>query len=95
MLQQAQPGIALIAAKSGATVVPVGIVGTYNMMPPGRKFPRPAKLVLAFGRPLCFPPDAPRQQILDDTMAAIACLLQQNGWPEALPAAADSPSPQT
>jgi 1-acyl-sn-glycerol-3-phosphate acyltransferase len=49
-------GVGLIARLSGVPVIPVGIVGTERSMPVGAGFPRPAKVVVRFGRPL--DPDA-------------------------------------
>ncbi len=50
-------GTAYLAARAGATVVPVGIAGTGEAMPTGARFPRPVRVRLAVGPPLV-PPDA-------------------------------------
>lgn len=42
-------GVAYLAAKTGARVVPVGIAGTAEAMPKGVKFPRRTKVVLQVG----------------------------------------------
>lgn len=44
-----QIGTAMIAKKSGAKILPVGIAGAAAMLPKGKLFPRRAKLVVCFG----------------------------------------------
>ena len=44
-------GVALLARRSGAPVVPVGIVGTARSMPLGRALPRPVAVRVRFGAP--------------------------------------------
>ena len=46
------PGAALIAYKSGATVVPVAVSGTEKIMPDGARFPRWPRIVVSFGEPI-------------------------------------------
>lgn len=49
---EAFPGAAMIAFKSGATVVPVAISGTEKVMPDGARFPRWPRIVVSFGEPI-------------------------------------------
>ncbi len=49
-----RPGIGLIAARSGAPVIPVGHSGTERALPRGARFIRRAPLRVRFGPPLCF-----------------------------------------
>lgn len=46
-----QQGAALLAIKSGATVVPAAIIGTDKVMLAGSRRPRFPRLTVAFGRP--------------------------------------------
>jgi 1-acyl-sn-glycerol-3-phosphate acyltransferase len=46
------PGFCLLARKSGATIVPVGIVGAYEALPRGAAYARPNPIRLAFGSPI-------------------------------------------
>ncbi len=84
-LQRAQPGLALIVRRSGAPVLPAAIIGTRNMMPPGKPFPRPAKLRMVFGDPIYFSEETPKETILRETMEAIARLLTDAGEPTESP----------
>ncbi|MDQ2985501.1 MAG: 1-acyl-sn-glycerol-3-phosphate acyltransferase [Armatimonadota bacterium] len=53
-LGEANKGVTLLAMKSGAPVLPVGIAGTHLWLPQGAKFPRRARLTVAFGEPFTF-----------------------------------------
>jgi 1-acyl-sn-glycerol-3-phosphate acyltransferase len=48
-------GVAFLAARTGATVVPVGIGGSASVMPKGSKFPRPLHIHLVVGEPIAAP----------------------------------------
>jgi 1-acyl-sn-glycerol-3-phosphate acyltransferase len=86
-LQPAKAGIGLAVIKSGATVLPARVFGTYEAWGRHQKFPRPHRVIVKFGQPMQF--DALRaeaqtcsktrlkelyQQVSDDIMAAIAKL---------------------
>jgi len=79
-LREPKPGAALLAVLSGARVVPVFVRGSGRAWPRGRRFPRPAKVRVAFGPPLRFPRPAggDKKEYYDtvsrDMMAAIAQL---------------------
>lgn len=53
-LGAAKPGIGLIAARSGAPVIPVFHRGTERVLPRGAWFPRPHRITVKFGPPLRF-----------------------------------------
>lgn len=79
-LREPKPGAALLAVLSGAPVVPVFVRGSGRAWPRGQRFPRPAKVRVAFGSPLRFPRPAggDKKEYYDsvsrDMMAAIAQL---------------------
>ena len=52
--QPLKPGLALLALRTGATVIPVGLLGTERLMPYGHNLPRPIRkpLIVRFGPPL-------------------------------------------
>ncbi|MBS1265709.1 MAG: hypothetical protein MAG471_01563 [Acidimicrobiaceae bacterium] len=68
-------GTAYLAARTGASVVPVGISGTEEAMPTGSRFPRPARVCVAVGEPIP-PPDrnAPRSVLREWTTTLTAGL---------------------
>jgi 1-acyl-sn-glycerol-3-phosphate acyltransferase len=45
-----RPGAALLSVRTGAPVVPVAITGTARAWPPGRRWPRPARIRVLVGR---------------------------------------------
>lgn len=49
-----QPGAAMLAKRSGAQVVPLGISGTETIMPKGGKGLKRARVTVVFGQPLLY-----------------------------------------
>ncbi len=47
-------GVALLAKRSGAPVLPVGIAGTHRKMPRGKSFPKFGRVTVAFGEPFLY-----------------------------------------
>jgi long-chain acyl-CoA synthetase len=45
-------GVGIIAKELNIPLVPVAIMGTYKMMPSGKFFPKPVKLIVSIGNPL-------------------------------------------
>jgi 1-acyl-sn-glycerol-3-phosphate acyltransferase len=78
-LQAAQAGIGLLVQRSGVPVVPVAIIGTYAMLPPGQKRLKRARLTMIYGKPLTFGPYETREAIAAQVMAAIAQLIKESG----------------
>ncbi|MDR3331286.1 MAG: 1-acyl-sn-glycerol-3-phosphate acyltransferase [Synergistaceae bacterium] len=58
VLKDFEGGVALIASRTKAPIVPVWIEGTWEAYPVGRIFPRPHRVTLVFGRPI-LPDDLP------------------------------------
>ena len=46
-LQEARDGVALLALRSGAPIVPIGIAGSHDVWPKGQRFPHPGGRVTA------------------------------------------------
>jgi 1-acyl-sn-glycerol-3-phosphate acyltransferase len=51
-LLQFNKGVAMIAKRSGAPVIPVGISGTHTKWPKGQKKPKRGRTTVIFGKPL-------------------------------------------
>lgn len=78
-------GAAFLAARTGATIVPVGIGGTISVMPKGTRYPRPSKVHLIVGEPLAAParsaggrvPRSQVHQLTEDLRASIQGLYER------------------
>ncbi|MGH3493383.1 MAG: lysophospholipid acyltransferase family protein [Sciscionella sp.] len=83
-LHKGHTGVAQLTLATGALVVPVGLRGTEQLLPRGKKIPRPADVTVRFGAPLDFsrydgmaesPPV--RRSVTDEIMYAISELSGQ------------------
>ena len=76
-LYRGRSGIGWLALNSGAPVIPVAMMGTRKMLPPGAPLPRPARIEIRIGKPLEFghlagePPARARRTVADEVMFAI------------------------
>jgi 1-acyl-sn-glycerol-3-phosphate acyltransferase len=84
-LNPGQPGIGLLVLKSGAPVVPVAFLGTYQMLPKGSKKLKPGRVTLIAGKPLTFTKADSKEAIADRIMAEIAALMTAHGVPTEAP----------
>lgn len=85
-LYRGRTGVAWLALASGAPVVPVAVVGTERIQPIGARLPRPGRVTVRFGAPLCFAAPAgsagrARREAADAIMAAIGDLSGQQRAP--------------
>ncbi|MFF9362549.1 lysophospholipid acyltransferase family protein [Streptomyces griseoluteus] len=53
-LYKGKVGVAVMALKAGAPVVPCAMIGTFEAQPPGRRIPRLHPITIRFGEPLEF-----------------------------------------
>lgn len=53
-LYRGRTGVGYLALHSGAPVIPVAMVGTERILPPGRSVPRPGRIEIRIGEPLTF-----------------------------------------
>ena len=83
-LYRGRPGVGWLALRSGLPVIPVGMMGTRRILPPGKLMPRPGRVEIRVGEPLTFspelasgPPAKARRLITEQVMAAIKELTGQ------------------
>lgn len=83
-LYRGRTGVARLAMRTGAPVVPVAIHGTDTVQPRGRAVPRPGRIGLRFGAPMDFagrddgvPRGKAARQVTDEIMEAIRGLSGQ------------------
>ena len=82
-LYRGRAGVGWLALNTGAPVIPVAMLGTRKMLPPGAPLPRPTKIEVRIGKPLEFghlagdPPAKARRTIADEVMRAIGDLSGQ------------------
>lgn len=88
-LYRGRTGVAWLALKSGAPIVPVGIIGTERLQPIGARVPRIVRVTLHFGEPIDVQPyldrlaagagaGAVRRELTDRVMDAIAAVSGQD-----------------
>ena len=83
-LYRGRPGVGWLALKSGLPVIPVGMMGTRRVLPPGSVVPRLGRVEIRIGKPLTFAPEvteqAPakaRREITEQVIEAIKALTGQ------------------
>jgi 1-acyl-sn-glycerol-3-phosphate acyltransferase len=82
-LYRGRSGIGYLALNSGAPVIPVAMMGTRKMLPPGAPLPRPARIEIRIGKRMEFahlagePPARARRTVADEVMRAIGELSGQ------------------
>lgn len=60
-LQDARDGVAMLALRTGATIVPIGVGGSDRVWPRNRRLPRPGgRVTVRFGRPFRLADELPR-----------------------------------
>jgi 1-acyl-sn-glycerol-3-phosphate acyltransferase len=87
-LYRGRTGVGWLALHSQAPVIPVAMIGTEKLLPPGHKLPRPGRIEIRFGEPLVFDEfhDQPagakqRRAVTDRVIAAIGALSGQEYAP--------------
>jgi 1-acyl-sn-glycerol-3-phosphate acyltransferase len=87
-LYRGRTGVGYLALHSGAPVIPVAMVGTEKILPPGHRVPRPGRIEIRIGEPLSFaelrgqPPGArQRRAVTDEVVQAIQKLSGQEFVP--------------
>ncbi len=76
-IKEFKKGVGIIARELNMPLVPVAIRGTYEMLPAGRRFPRPAKLDIFIGKPV-YPAGLDYDGIVNMLYQKVVELLEQN-----------------
>ena len=82
-LYRGRSGLGWLVLNTGAPVIPVAMMGTRKMLPPGASLPRPTRVGVTIGKPMEFshlagdPPARARRTIADEVMRVIADLSGQ------------------
>jgi 1-acyl-sn-glycerol-3-phosphate acyltransferase len=80
-LQPANKGVTLLARKSGAAVLPVGIVGAQKWLPHGAKFPKRQRITVNFGKPFTYSQASEEGDFGKVLMMRIVDLIAEAGGP--------------
>jgi long-chain acyl-CoA synthetase len=75
-LKEFKKGIGIIAKELNVPVIPTAIRGTFEMLPPDKTFPRPAKVSVSFGKPV-YPGTMDHDEIVKKLQAEVSKLLQE------------------
>lgn len=82
---EGKAGVALLAARSRAVVIPAAIIGAHRVMPVGSIVPRPYRIRVVFGAPISFPASRPRRPsreqldaFADQVMVTVRRLMQRD-----------------
>ncbi|GIV02731.1 MAG: hypothetical protein KatS3mg015_1561 [Fimbriimonadales bacterium] len=70
-LSPANRGVELLAKRSGAPVLPAGILGTARWLPKGAKLPRPTRITVRFGEPFEWTADSDFSERLMTEISAL------------------------
>ncbi|GAB2812449.1 lysophospholipid acyltransferase family protein [Streptomyces daliensis] len=72
-LYKGRVGVAAMALKAGVPVIPCAMVGTFELQPPGRRFPRLGRVTIRFGKPL----DFSRYEGMDEERTALRAVTDE------------------
>lgn len=93
-------GVAMLAKRTGARVLPVGVIGTHKVMPKGQSKLKRHRITVAFGPTFSYDEIATggserenRERFANELESRIAQLCRENGLP--LRTAAEAESPET
>lgn len=77
-------GVIVLAAMTGAPILPARVSGSYDAMPPGSLLPRTGKVQVAFGEPIRWDPGdldpENRSQMVDEAQRVFDVILSLPGW---------------
>jgi 1-acyl-sn-glycerol-3-phosphate acyltransferase len=68
-------GFIMVASRSGVPVIPIAISGSYDILPRGERFFRPAKVKLSIGKPIQVKSEHDGEKKIQEVREAIARML--------------------
>ncbi len=81
---KARSGVCVLAAMTGAPVIPVRISGSYDCMPRKTKIPRPGLIQVAYGEPITWAPGEldteNRKQMVSEAQRILEIIVSLPGW---------------
>ena len=87
-LYRGRTGVGWLALRSGMPVIPVAMIGTERVLPPGHRIPRPGRIQIRIGEPMTFPAYSgqlaaarQRRAVTDEVVQAIGKLSGQEYVP--------------
>lgn len=75
-LKEFKKGVGILAKELNVPLVPVAINGTFEMMRPGKLFPRPGKVGVSFGKPI-YPGEMEYEEIVKQLRDDVVDLLEK------------------
>ena len=81
-LQPLKRGVALVAKRSGALVLPVCVLGTHACWPRGGVLPRLGRVRISFGRPLTFVMNESSDSFVERLSSSLRQLVNEADLPE-------------
>ena len=81
-LEAINPVLARIAAQADVPILPVGIAGSFDALPPGAIFPRPKKIAVRVGHPFRFERGTDGAAAAERIQREIAALLPPSMQPQ-------------
>ncbi len=74
-IKEFKKGVGIISRELNIPLIPVAIRGTYEMLPPGRRLPRPAKVSVSFGKPI-YPEGKEYDEIVKELYREVVMMLE-------------------
>lgn len=82
--QRPRTGMIVLAAMTGAPIIPARVSGSYDCMPPGSVFPLPLKIQVAYGEPIRWAPGEldtdDRDHMVDEARRVMDAIYALPGW---------------
>ncbi len=75
-IKEFKKGVGIIAKELNIPIIPVAIRGTYEMLPAGRRFPKPVRISVTFDKPV-YPEEKDYDEIVKTLYNRVVELLER------------------